>query len=121
MNSTADVFNCESEPIRFPGAVQPHGALLVLDGQTWLVEAASESCLSILDVAPAAMLGKPVTEFLAAPTVETLLTDQGESLWPLVALPLKGQAWTARSHRNTAASWRRTRVHAWAGRARRAR
>lgn len=105
MNRTVDIFNCESEPIRFPGAVQPHGALLVLNGQTLLVEAASESCQSILDVAPAAMLGKHVTEFLAAPMVETLLSDQGDGLWPLVALPLKGQAWTARSHRNTNGQW----------------
>ena len=29
--SSVDIFNCEDELIRFPGAVQPHGALLVLD------------------------------------------------------------------------------------------
>jgi len=60
MNSNVDIFNCDSEPIRFPGAVQPRDALLVLGGQTLLVEAASESCQSILGMSPAAMLGKHV-------------------------------------------------------------
>lgn len=103
--STVDIFNCEDEPIRFPGAVQPHGALLVLDAQSGRVEAASESCQSILGTSPAAMLGQPVTEFLAAPAVQALLTDPGDALWPLVPLPINGQAWTARSHRNTSGQW----------------
>ncbi|MBB1077586.1 PAS domain-containing protein [Rhodoferax sp. 4810] len=105
MNTTVDIFNCESEPIRFPGAVQPHGALLVLDGQTHLVEAASESCQSILAISPAAMLGQHVTEFLPAGAVQALLTDQDDKLWPLVPLSINSQPWTARSHRNTGGQW----------------
>jgi light-regulated signal transduction histidine kinase (bacteriophytochrome) len=38
------VSSCEAEPIRYPGAVQPHGALLVFDPASGVIEAASESC-----------------------------------------------------------------------------
>jgi len=46
-----------------------------------------------------------VTGFLAAPVVAALLTDQDDGLWPMVQLPINGQLWTARSHRNTSGQW----------------
>lgn len=35
MNEAPDLEACASEPIRIPGAIQPHGALLVLDTETF--------------------------------------------------------------------------------------
>lgn len=39
--STIDTTHCESEPIRFSGAIQPHGVLLVVDPQSGAIAAAS--------------------------------------------------------------------------------
>jgi len=105
MISISDILSCDSEPIRFPGAVQPHGALLVLDAQSLTVEAASESCQTILGVSPERMLGQPADHFLAASVLGDLLTPADDKLWPLVPLELNGRSWTARSHRNTNGQW----------------
>jgi light-regulated signal transduction histidine kinase (bacteriophytochrome) len=39
---------CDAEPIRFPGAVQPHGALLVVEPGSGRIVAASESCKALI-------------------------------------------------------------------------
>ena len=51
-----DLANCEREPIHIPGAVQPHGVLLVL----------SEPRLKILRISDNAgeLLGRPATQLL---------------------------------------------------------
>ncbi|MFZ4538742.1 hypothetical protein [Propionivibrio sp.] len=53
-----DTSNCETEPIRFPGAVMPHGALLVLQGTSGIIEAASESCSALFGLSPESLLGR---------------------------------------------------------------
>ena len=35
MNIQFDLTNCDKEPIRTPGAILPHGAMLVLDCDTY--------------------------------------------------------------------------------------
>jgi PAS domain S-box-containing protein len=105
MISDSDILSCDSEPIRYPGAVQPHGALLVLDAQSRLIEAASESCQSILGVSPENLLGRPIGEILETDVVEALLATREDQLWPLVTMQVQGQVWTARSQRNGAGQW----------------
>ncbi|MEQ8234362.1 MAG: GAF domain-containing protein [Gammaproteobacteria bacterium] len=57
----ADLSNCEREPIHLAGAIQPHGALLVLDAQTLGVVQASTNAAGFLD------LGRdPIGEHVAA-------------------------------------------------------
>jgi light-regulated signal transduction histidine kinase (bacteriophytochrome) len=65
-----DTSICESEPIRFSGAILPHGALLVLSS-SGLIEAASMSCDTLLDIhakptnpPPLFMLGERVKKML---------------------------------------------------------
>jgi signal transduction histidine kinase len=46
MDVATDTSNCETEPLRFPGAVQSHGAVLVLQPRTAMIEAASANTIS---------------------------------------------------------------------------
>jgi PAS domain S-box-containing protein len=50
---------CDQEPIRTPGAIQPHGALLVFSGDL-RVTGVSENCAEIFGLAPDAVLGVPL-------------------------------------------------------------
>jgi len=56
MERPLDVFSCEQEPIRIPGAIQPHGVLLAVDPEQLVVrQAAGEP-----DWVGAAMAGLPL-------------------------------------------------------------
>jgi len=55
---------CSQEPIRAPGAIQPHGALLALDPTTSLVVQVSENTLEVLGLEPAQLLGRTLGSFL---------------------------------------------------------
>lgn len=54
------ITNCESEPIRTPGCIQDHGALLVLRAADLVVVQASENTLAILGHEPGELLGHSV-------------------------------------------------------------
>ena len=95
-----DISNCESEPIRFPGAVQPHGALLVLDAKSRVVEAASESCDALLGLKPEKMLGQHIGHVLGESVAAELLTLQNGDVSPLVSMSLNGRELTVREHSN---------------------
>ena len=95
-----DLSSCETEPIRFPGAVQPHGALLVLHEQSWRIEAASESCQSLLGRSAASLLGQHIGELLGQELAQTLLTPGREDLWPMLSVTLGQQNFSARAHHN---------------------
>ncbi len=85
----ADLTPCETEPIRFPGAVQPQGALLVVDPATACVVAASESCAAILALPADRLLGLPLSGVVGAGAAERLLAaaPMGSDLTPSVPLP----------------------------------
>ena len=55
--------NCADEPIRIPGAIQPHGVLLTLDEASWTVQQASANAPSVLGVAEHGV-GLPVAHWL---------------------------------------------------------
>jgi light-regulated signal transduction histidine kinase (bacteriophytochrome) len=57
-----DLEACAREPIRIPGSVQPHGALLVLDPQSLRVIQASANCGALLGAAPP--VGRTLAEVL---------------------------------------------------------
>jgi len=65
--TSADIATCESEPIRIPGAVQPHGFLLSLDRRQLATGAADAPVVQVSDnlhafigMEPAAALGQPL-------------------------------------------------------------
>jgi two-component system, chemotaxis family, sensor kinase Cph1 len=59
-----DLSNCDREPIHVPGAIQPHGVLVVLREPELTIVQASESTMPLLGIAPDALLGQPVERML---------------------------------------------------------
>lgn len=64
--------NCEDEPIHLPGAIQPHGALIALDGQGRVL-GLSDNLGTLLGIAPS--LGEPLAEADVGPGVLAMLAD----------------------------------------------
>ena len=60
---------CVLEPIQFPGSVQPHGALLVVDAESRRITHASDNTSRILGADPLALLGRPLADLLDAETL----------------------------------------------------
>lgn len=64
-NFNVDFTNCDKEPIQYIGGIQPNGFLLVIDGDTTIIEQASENVVQYFPItAPQDLLGKPITEFI---------------------------------------------------------
>jgi PAS domain S-box-containing protein len=98
--SAADLTQCESEPIRFPGAVQPHGALLVIDPATACVVAASESCAAILALPAARLLGLPLSSVVGAGAADLVMAAAQTCSDPTPPVPLLQAPYLARARTN---------------------
>ncbi len=71
-----DTTNCDREPIHIPGAILPHGAMLVLDPATLeILQAAGDTTQ---------LLGKPIAELLGLSVEAVFSTSQTEHLRTLV-------------------------------------
>lgn len=57
---------CASEPIRVPGAIQPHGVLLTLSGEPLCIEQISANCARDLGLDSSELLGKPFSMLVSA-------------------------------------------------------
>ena len=55
---------CAGEPIRTPGSIQPHGALLTVDPSGSEILQASTNCAEVLGVAAADLIGRPLAGLL---------------------------------------------------------
>ena len=77
MMTSVDLTNCDREPIHIPGAILPHGAMLVLDAET----------LNVLQVAgdTAGLLGMPFDKLLGRPATIMFRPDQISNLRTLAA------------------------------------
>ncbi|WP_254511678.1 ATP-binding protein [Anatilimnocola floriformis] len=61
MNSfVPDLTNCDREPIHQPGAIQPHGALLVCDAETLIVTHASDNLERLCGIPAQAAIGQGI-------------------------------------------------------------
>ena len=69
--------NCGTEPVRFPGAIQPHGALLVLHAISGRIDAASETSTVVLGSAAQALLGLPGADVLGNADIVVLSCARG--------------------------------------------
>ena len=58
--------NCADEPIRFPGAIQPHGVLLTLSEPELNIVQISANVGALFGHAPEALLGQPLQTLLGA-------------------------------------------------------
>jgi light-regulated signal transduction histidine kinase (bacteriophytochrome) len=84
----ADLTDCDREPIRIPGSVQPHGVLLALDPQTLRVVQAGGAVDRLLGVAPARVAGRRIGRLLgddAAERLRALLAEPAALPRPVLA------------------------------------
>jgi PAS domain S-box-containing protein len=80
---TADLSNCEREQIHLPGSIQPHGALLVLEGEALRVTHASTNLRHVTGI-QSDPIGKPLVDYDAqlAETIASILTENGVEVMP---------------------------------------
>ena len=64
--------NCADEPIRFPGAIQPHGALLTLREPDLQIVQVSANVSSLFNHPPETLLGQPLDTLLGADNARTV-------------------------------------------------
>lgn len=83
--------NCETEPICYPDAIQPHGVLLVLDPTDLTIVAASESCQALLGLASKDLLGQPLGQIFGPAMAAVEVADKP------VPLTVNGLPFLARS------------------------
>lgn len=70
----AEIRQCDREPIHIPGAILPHGAMLVLDQQTLQILQVAGDLQSLLGATPETLLGQSASA-LFRPEQATLLRD----------------------------------------------
>ena len=68
----ADLTNCDREPIHIPGAILPHGAMLVLDDETLEVLQVAGDLPGLLGVSHDALLGQFVGKIFSAGQIDNL-------------------------------------------------
>jgi light-regulated signal transduction histidine kinase (bacteriophytochrome) len=89
--SQAEFDNCAAEPIRIPGGIQPHGALLVLDPGTGVLLQASVNAAAMLSL-PLALGSTPD---LPQPLTDWIQSGSGPFLEPLL---LAGKPFNVSGH-----------------------
>jgi len=67
---TPDLAGCDREPIHIPGAILPHGALLVIDPDSLEILQAAGNLAHLLGTSMAALLGHSATELFTATQIE---------------------------------------------------
>lgn len=75
-----DLTICDSESIHAPGAIQPHGVLLVLAEPDLRILQASASLRAQVGLNAANMLGQPLALLLDGPSHEAVLRSLGQDL-----------------------------------------
>ncbi|MEM6841670.1 MAG: ATP-binding protein [Bacteroidota bacterium] len=73
--SGTTLLNCDQEPIRTPGSIQPHGVLLVLDKQDFRILRASANTSSVLGWEPESLLNQPLGVLLQEDHLQLLRTE----------------------------------------------
>jgi light-regulated signal transduction histidine kinase (bacteriophytochrome) len=72
-STTIDIASCDREPIRTPGAVQPHGFLLALaPGAALEVVQVSDNLAVFTGIAPQQALGRPLVDIIGESGAEAL-------------------------------------------------
>lgn len=95
--------NCADEPIRFPGAIQPHGLLLTLSEPALAIIQVSANVESLLARVPQSLIGQPLESLIgdaeAAQVREALLQPSLSDVQPL-RFRLNGTAFEGLLHRH---------------------
>lgn len=75
----ADLNNCDLEPIHIPGAILPHGAMLVLDGASLRVRRAAGDTEGLLGLPISALLSRPLDNLFSVDQINRLHTLSQEA------------------------------------------
>ena len=67
-----DLTNCDREPIHRPGAILPHGAMLVLDAETLEILQVAGDLTGLLGASPEDLLGNPAKTIFRPEQIENL-------------------------------------------------
>ncbi len=78
-DTTVTVENCADEPIHVPGAIQPHGLLLVLAETSFRVTQVSDNVRSILKMDPQQVLGQPLSWLIGAEQQARIVAEAEQS------------------------------------------
>ncbi|AUX19690.1 histidine kinase [Sorangium cellulosum] len=104
---TSDLTRCDQEPIHVPGAIQPHGALLVLDEPDLTITQASENAGEHLGQPLERVLDQPLSAVLgeasAAEVRAALDGDRWKELNPL-SIAARGRRFDGIVHRHAGAT-----------------
>ena len=71
--ASVDLTSCDREPIHQIGAIQPDGALIAVDFETFVVTHASDNLSEFLNTDAKQALNAPLTDIIGQQAVETLL------------------------------------------------
>ncbi|KPG96735.1 ATP-binding protein [Pseudomonas sp. RIT-PI-r] len=95
--------NCADEPIRFPGAIQPHGLLLTLNEPALEIVQVSANVAALLDREPLGLIGQPLAQLIGdaeAAQVREALLQPALSDTPPLHFRLNGTAFDGLLHRH---------------------
>ncbi len=82
-----DLETCDREPIHLIGAVQPHGALIAIDKDTFIIEFASVNTASFVGYGPDDLLGKPLAHLVGKENAASLPDLQLKPTMPELLKP----------------------------------
>ncbi|MDD1945577.1 ATP-binding protein [Pseudomonas carnis] len=95
--------NCADEPIRFPGAIQPHGVLLTLSEPGLNIIQVSANVGTLFGHAPEALLDQPLHRLIGeeyARAVQTMAEDSAFLDSPPLLITFKGEQFEGLLHRH---------------------
>ncbi|MFM7574960.1 MAG: ATP-binding protein [Snowella sp.] len=69
---TFNLTNCDRELIHIPGAIQPHGLLLVISPLEWQITQISRNTQEFLGIEPEQLLGQPLDRLLPTDKIEAI-------------------------------------------------
>jgi chemotaxis family two-component system sensor kinase Cph1 len=79
--NNVNIDNCDKEPIHIPGAIQPHGVLLALQGAELRVVRASDNTLERLGIEPARVFGLTVEQILDPAAAQLIRNNAAVRSW----------------------------------------
>ncbi|NMZ13437.1 GAF domain-containing protein [Pseudomonas proteolytica] len=95
--------NCADEPIRFPGAIQPHGVLLTLSEPNLRIVQVSANVVSLFNHQPDALLGQPLDTLLGTQHTDVVREMAGQPSFidaPPLYVTLNGGQFEGLLHRH---------------------
>ena len=95
--------NCADEPIRFPGAIQPHGVLLTLSEPDLRIVQVSANVASLFNHQPEALLGQPLDTLLGTQPTDVVRQIAGQPSFidaPPLYVTLNGGQFEGLLHRH---------------------